>query len=94
MNFFFFFKQIHYAAACKATGPLEYLLSQNADPWAPDHSGTTPLMVAVELGRFENVELLTRGNISQKKSKKILESADLHQAMATALNAKIKKNPE
>ncbi|XP_071963816.1 poly [ADP-ribose] polymerase tankyrase-like [Antedon mediterranea] len=53
-------KPIHYAAACEGSGPLELLLNKSANPEETDNQGTTPLMIAAQTGRTQNIEILMR----------------------------------
>ncbi len=94
MNILSFTNQIHFAAACTGSGPLQFLISQKANIWEPDDQGKTPLMIAAELGRYENVDLLTCGNVSPAKLKKIMGDEDLHKELAEELNKALKKNSE
>jgi ankyrin repeat protein len=51
-------RPVHYAAACVASGPLEYLIGRGVDIREPDQRGITPLMVAAMNGRAHNIPLL------------------------------------
>lgn len=63
-------KLIHYAAANKTDVALSFLLSKGANLNDKDMRGTTPLMIACELGRIENVQFLL------KEQKRLLENLD------------------
>jgi ankyrin repeat protein len=39
-------KPIHYAAACRGPGPLEYLMKNNVDAREGDRRKITPMMIA------------------------------------------------
>jgi len=49
---------VFYAAACSSPEPLRWLLSQGANPFEKDRKMQTPLDIAVQAGRAENIALL------------------------------------
>ena len=51
---------VHYAAACETTSSLEFLSSVGANLEDKDKEGKTPLMVAAELGRVDNLEFIIK----------------------------------
>jgi hypothetical protein len=51
-------KPIHYSAACEGPEPLKYLLSLGVDSRECDKLLMTPLMIAADTGRSENVRVL------------------------------------
>ena len=51
-------KPIHYAAACESAGPLNVLLAMGGNCNENDKSKFTPLMMAAQAGREENVKVL------------------------------------
>lgn len=54
-------KLVHYAAACESSEPLKFLFEHGKSlvgTFDLDTSGTTPVMVACERGRLENLKLL------------------------------------
>jgi ankyrin repeat protein len=53
-------KLAHYAAACKGLGPLKFLLDNGANLEDTNKMGMTPLIVAAEVGRAENVEFIIK----------------------------------
>jgi len=54
-------KPIHYAAACEGPGPLTYLLeSKGVIVNDLDKVKTTPLMIAAQFGRVENIKVLLK----------------------------------
>ncbi|XP_013787560.2 serine/threonine-protein phosphatase 6 regulatory ankyrin repeat subunit B-like, partial [Limulus polyphemus] len=57
-------RPVHYAAACKSTGPLELLLSRGINAYETQTEGNTPLHVASQTGRHHNVELLFKHAVS------------------------------
>lgn len=63
-------KLMHYAAANPTDVALQFFISKNIPVNDKDIKGVTPLMIACELGRTENVELLL------KEQKKQLEDLD------------------
>eukprot|EP00105_Crassostrea_gigas_P017525 XP_011435338.1 PREDICTED: ankyrin-1-like [Crassostrea gigas] len=60
-------KPIHFAAACRGTGPLELLLQKGATPNEVTKRKVTPLHFACYAGRVKNAEILL------EKAKSILE---------------------
>ncbi|KAH3758814.1 WGR domain protein [Pelomyxa schiedti] len=67
-------KLIHYAAGCDGTGPLEYLLSHDANCLETDNAKITALMLAARYGREKNVELLIK---AQKELREKIEKENL-----------------
>ncbi|XP_022093032.1 tankyrase-like protein [Acanthaster planci] len=66
------FTPIHYAAACKSSGPLELLLKSGVDAETPQPKKlVTPLMIAAKHGRTKNVEVLL-------KKRKPISASDPH----------------
>jgi len=63
-------KLIHYAAANQSDVALKFLVSKGIPVNDKDSKGVTPLMIACELGRTENVEYIL------KEQKKILDDLD------------------
>lgn len=62
-------KPVHYAAASESTANLKYLVENNVDSRDLDLKKVTPLMIACEAGRPENVKFLLgprRSNIEAK----------------------------
>ncbi|XP_076308551.1 LOW QUALITY PROTEIN: poly [ADP-ribose] polymerase tankyrase-like [Tachypleus tridentatus] len=57
-------RPVHYAAACKSTGPLELLLSRGVNAYETQTDGNIPLHVASQTGRHHNVELLFKHAVS------------------------------
>ncbi|CAH1779903.1 unnamed protein product [Owenia fusiformis] len=53
-------RPIHYAAACEGKGPLELLLNRGVSAEEADKKGYTPLMIAVECDRIQNVHVLMK----------------------------------
>ncbi|PIK56117.1 putative poly(ADP-ribose) polymerase pme-5 isoform X2 [Apostichopus japonicus] len=51
---------IHYAAACEGSGPLEALVSRGVFPNQATTMGLTPLMIASQLGRIQNMIFLLK----------------------------------
>ncbi len=51
-------KPVHYAAAARGTGPLEFLVGSGANLEDIDKKGRTPLMRACRLGRVDNVRYI------------------------------------
>lgn len=62
-------RPIHYAAACEGTGPLDFLLSRGIRIDDVDNEGHTPLHIAADAGRAQNVELILRKARQEKKMK-------------------------
>lgn len=67
----------HYAAACKTSDPLAFLIKNNFALNNPDSDGLTPLMVAARLGRYHNVVALVQayGDRLERKKKQAEEEA-------------------
>jgi ankyrin repeat protein len=51
-------KLIHYAAAAKSTEPMKFLLKNGANLEDVDSAGVTPLMLACQHGRVDNVRFI------------------------------------
>lgn len=77
-------RPIHYAAACEATGPLEYLIQKGANVLDVDNRKTNCLHLAIKAKRAANVKLiLAQGDGKGEQLIKMRDRSGLN-AMAMA----------
>jgi hypothetical protein len=81
---------VHYAAACTGTGPLEYLIKIGADITVADVKGITPLMIAAQLGRVENIKLLLNPHMEEVHFRELVNDKDVHKHISAVLNQTMK----
>jgi len=70
-------KPIHYAAACTEDAPLKYLLELGANYRELDNMKTTPLMIAAEHGRAQNIKALCEHNSELKSHINLKDKSNL-----------------